>query len=250
MGISLGIKPGTLLLSATLLVTSLVIGGLIITNNQKAGVSLPQLNQPSPPPKSSTSQPSRDQGLLENVRPVSSNDHILGNLGAEIKIVEYSDLECPFCQAFHPILKRVFEEYSQNQQVAWIFRHFPLEGSHPRARKAAEATECAASLGGNEKFWAYVNRLFETAPASLDPKKLVDHAHALDLNREDFQKCLASGEFSARVQTDLDNAYVSGGSRTPYSILVAKNGQKVPINGQVEYEQLKVVVEDLLRASR
>jgi protein-disulfide isomerase len=87
-----------------------------------------------------------------SMRAVSSDDHILGNPNADVVIVEYSDTECPFCKQFHTTLRRVMDEYGKDGKVAWVYRHFPIDQLHSKARKEAEATECANELGGAEKF--------------------------------------------------------------------------------------------------
>src|SRR3989338_10777253 len=77
------------------------------------------------------------------MRPVTSDDHMLGNPKADVVIVEYSDTECPFCKQFHVTLKRVMAEYGNAGKVAWVYRTFPLVSLHSKARKEAEALECA-----------------------------------------------------------------------------------------------------------
>ena len=81
-----------------------------------------------------------------------------------MKVVEFSDLECPFCKRFHATMQQTVAAYGG--QVAWVYRHFPIDQLHSKAPKEAEATECAAELGGNDKFWAYTNRLMEVTPAN------------------------------------------------------------------------------------
>src|SRR6185436_7093141 len=90
-------------------------------------------------------------GNRVEMEPVTEKDHILGNPNAEVIMVEYSDLECPFCKEFHSTLRRVMNEYGKDGKVAWVYRHFPIDSLHPKARKEAEATECAAELGGESK---------------------------------------------------------------------------------------------------
>ena len=59
-------------------------------------------------------------------------------------------------------------------QVAWVYRHFPIDSLHSRARKEAEATECANEFGGNTVFWQYLDKIFELTPSNdgLDPAEL------------------------------------------------------------------------------
>ncbi|MBI1833580.1 MAG: thioredoxin domain-containing protein [Candidatus Andersenbacteria bacterium] len=91
-------------------------------------------------------------------RVIDDTDHARGPAGARITMLEYSDIECPYCQQFHPTLERVMEEYPND--VRWVYRHFPLEQIHPHAREAANATECAAVQG---KFWELTDYLFTEA---------------------------------------------------------------------------------------
>ncbi len=98
--------------------------------------------------------------------PVTEKDHVFGNRGAELMIVEYSDPECPFCKRFHETMAQVMSEYGKQGKVAWVYRHFPLDAIHSKARKEAEAMECAGELGGNDKFWAYLNKLMEITPSN------------------------------------------------------------------------------------
>lgn len=93
------------------------------------------------------------------IRPVSTDDHILGDINARIIIVEYSDLDCPFCKVFHATMHRVVKE--SGGDLAWVYRHYPIPQLHPNAFAKAEETECAWELGGNEAFWKYTNRVFE-----------------------------------------------------------------------------------------
>jgi len=102
--------------------------------------------------------------LTTELRPVSSDDHILGNIDAKIIIVEYSDLECPFCKVFHNTMHQVVEK--NNPNVAWVFRHYPIPQLHPKAFHEAEATECAWEQGGNKVFWKYMDKLFEVTPSN------------------------------------------------------------------------------------
>lgn len=121
-----------------------------------------------------------DQGGKADIkfRPISAADHIWGDPNAPVKIIEYSDLQCPFCQRFHPTMQQIVTEYKG--QVAWVYRHFPLEQIHPHARKEAEAAECAAELGGNNAFWVFVDALFKGTPTS-DPAELAKIATQIGL---------------------------------------------------------------------
>ncbi len=93
------------------------------------------------------------------ITPLSQKDHLNGNPNAPVKIIEYSDLECPFCKEFHETMLQVMREYGAEGQVAWVYRHFPLT-KHPQAEPDAEAAECVASLGGETAFWDFITKVF------------------------------------------------------------------------------------------
>jgi len=89
---------------------------------------------------------------------ILATDHIVGNPNAPIVIVEYSDSDCPYCQKFHTTMQEVKDTYGD--KVAWVYRHFPLDSLHPKARMEAEASECVAKLSNNETFWEYLEAMF------------------------------------------------------------------------------------------
>lgn len=179
------------------------------------------------------------------IRSITDQDHILGNPDAPVKIVEFSDTECPFCKRFHPTMKQAVDEYGKNGQVAWVYRHFPLDAIHPKARKEAEATECANELGGNDKFWAYLDRIFEVTPSNnnLDPKELPEIAAYVGLDKAKFSQCLNSGKYAQHVADDLLDAQNSGGNGTPWNIVIAPNGKKIPLSGAQPYTAVKQIIE-------
>ncbi len=187
----------------------------------------------------------KQTGDLDQMVPVSKNDHVRGNPNAPVKIVEYSDTECPFCKRFHDTMKQVMSDYGKDGKVAWVYRHFPLDQLHSKARKEAEATECAGELGGNDKFWAYLDRLMEITPANngLDLAELPKIAQYVGLNVSDFNTCLYSGKFAKKVQEHVSDAQATGGRGTPWSIVVGKDGKKYPLSGAQPLASVKQLID-------
>jgi len=186
---------------------------------------------------------------IDNIRPITDQDHILGDPNAQVMVVEFSDAECPFCKNFHPTMQQLIDEYGKDGRVAWAYRHFPLDSIHSKARKEAEAAECANELGGNTKFWAYVDRLFEVTPSNnnLDLNELPNIAEFVGLDRTRFAQCLDSGKYAQHVADDLADATNSGGNGTPYSVVIAPNGKKFAISGAQPYASVKSVVDIALQ---
>ena len=170
---------------------------------------------------------------LNKIEKLSSTDHIVGNPNtATITMMEYSDLECPFCKAFHEVAKRLLEK--NGDELAWVYRHFPLDSIHPKARKEAEAAECASELGGKQKFWEYIDLIFTTTASNnkLDPALLPQFATQLGLDKTAFEACLASGKYADRIEADFQNGVEIGISGTPTVIVSTKSGEKVNLFSQ------------------
>jgi protein-disulfide isomerase len=171
------------------------------------------------------------------------DDHILGNPKADVIIIEYSDAQCPFCQRFHETMIKVMNDYGKTGSVAWVYRHFPLDQIHPYARKAGEAMECAAEIGGNEGFWKFESALFSADTASVAPDALPALAKAAGIDAAKFSTCITSDKYAARVQKDFEDGVQIGVHGTPYSIIWnRKTNKQMPINGALPFDNVKTIL--------
>ncbi len=190
-----------------------------------------------------------------DVKDIKDTDHIRGKKDAKVVLIEYSDTECPFCKNYHLTMKKIFEEYEKNNDVAWVYRHFPISYGenplHKKAAKEAEATECAADLGGSDMFWKYIDELYAITPSNdgLELSKLPEIAVKVGLDKAKFQECLDSGKYAAKIKEEYDEALKAGAKGTPYTIikfekefipLLDSQGQGV---GAIPYDILKQVIE-------
>ncbi len=220
---------------AIVIAGALIAGAVFYTNGNTGGVAA---NGPDPQVAS---------GDLEEMRPVSADDHVRGNADAPVKIVEYSDFECPFCKRFHDTMKQVMDEYGKDGKVEWVYRHFPLDQLHPvKARKEAVATECAAELGGNDAFWKYADRFFELTPSNNQTNVdtvLPQIAKETGLDEAKFASCLASTKYDKHIEDEVQNAQATGGNGTPWSIVVGKNGKKYPLSGAQPLTAVKQLID-------
>src|SRR3989338_1358113 len=121
--------------------------------------------------------------------------HLRGSKDAPVKLVEYSDFECPYCKRHHPTLKQILAEYGD--KVSLEYKHFPLS-FHPNAQKAAEASECAGEQG---KFWEFHDAIFEDQVA-LGVTQYQQWAASTGLNTSKFNDCLDSGKYATKVQAE------------------------------------------------
>jgi len=180
------------------------------------------------------------------LNPVTSEDHIFGNPNASVFVVEFGDTECPYCKNFHQTMKRVMSEYGENGSVAWVYRHAPL---HKRAPKESEATECVAELGGNDKFWKYLDLIYTTTSGNdtLNPTELPKLAVSVGIDEKKFNDCLSSGKYSVQVLSGIEEISRAGGRGTPFSIIITRSGEKAPVEGAQPYEVVKAIIEAALK---
>ncbi len=143
---------------------------------------------------------------------------IKGNPDAMVRIVEFSDFQCPACGAAAPTVKKIMEEYGD--RVSLEYKHFPLTSIHAFAFNAAEASECANDQG---KFWEMHDILFEKQE-SLSIGSLKDYAEQIGLDTEKFNNCLDSNAKAKYVTADFNEGIGKGVDSTP-SFFV--NGKKI-----------------------
>jgi protein-disulfide isomerase len=95
-----------------------------------------------------------DQVSAVNLSPIGKDEPVQGDRQAKVVLIEFSDFQCPNCARVHETLKELVSEYGDN--IARVYRSFPLDSIHAYARSAAEASECASD---QDKFWEYADAL-------------------------------------------------------------------------------------------
>ena len=106
-------------------------------------------------PTAKSTDPNTPQAT--GVKPVDlTKDHVLGSKTARLALIEYSDMQCPFCHRVHPTLQQMMKEY--DGKIVWVYRHFPLS-FHPNAVPLATGAECANEIGGNDAFWSFTDKV-------------------------------------------------------------------------------------------
>jgi protein-disulfide isomerase len=140
---------------------------------------------------------------------VDSDDHSAGPEDAPITLVEYGDFECPYCGQAYPIVKSIQKQLGD--RIRFVFRNFPITGSHPHAEHAAEASEAAAA---QNHYWEMHDTLFENQRA-LEDRDLLEYADKLALDTNKFRMELDSGVYAADVEEDVSTGIRSGVNGTP-----------------------------------
>lgn len=160
-------------------------------------------------------------------------DHVRGDLDkAKVVLVEYSDYQCPYCSRHHPTMQALVEKYGDD--IAWVYRHFPLTSIHPQAYPAALAAECANE---QDKFWEYTDELVANQ-SSLSDSFYEELAGDLGLNVNKFTECYESEKYKSVVDGDMATARAAGVTGTPATFV---NGQL--ISGAVDQATFESLID-------
>ncbi len=199
--------------------------------------------------------------VLESGMPaVTEKDYLFGNPDASVIVVEYSDASCPFCKMLHTTVSQLMDDYGKAGKVAFVYRHFPLDEPneygqvlHPNAGNEAHAFECAGDVGGNAKYFEYINKFYNETPSvtgsspdGFDQTQLPVLAKSIGLDENKFKDCMSSGKFKEKIEEEYQGGLYAGVAGTPFLFVVTKSGKSVPINGAQPMNVIKAVIDKLL----
>src|SRR5919107_1289790 len=170
--------------------------------------------------------------------PVGARDHVRGPEDAPVTLVKYGDYECPYCGQLHPVLEELRER--SGERVRFVFRHFPLDSVHPRARRAALAAEAAASQG---RFWEMHDLLYERQD-ELGEEDLRRYAAELGLDLRRFEEDLTNDNHAWRIEEDRLGGDHAGGGGTPAFFV---NGDRY--TGTIDLDGLLAAVKEAASSS-
>ncbi|MFB6344235.1 MAG: DsbA family protein [bacterium] len=193
-----------------------------------------QQNQPTIENFLDTDVPSWLQSVRKNQAKKS-----LGNPNAAVTLVEYMDVECPFC---HRYSKRVFpkivREYVRTGKIHYKIRHFPLTKTHPNAMKGAIGAECAAEQG---KFWTYKTITLNNRKY-LSPELIRAMGQIIDVpDVQQYKNCVRNNKYIERVSSDIQDGVQKGVDATPTVLIDGKS-----ITGAQAYSKYKKAIEQAL----
>lgn len=242
----------SMLMIVALVVSSFILGSLYtkVQYLEKTNGSTRTLTAQAAP--QGNTQPNQAQQPVAKapsgkIKPVIDKDHIRGNINAKLTLVEYSDLECPFCKRFHPTMQDLMKTYGD--KIRWVYRHYPLS-FHQNAQKEAEATECVAELGGNDAFWNFVDKIFEKTTSNgtgIALDQLGPLATEVGVKQSAFQSCLDSGRYTKLVQDEITDGTTGGVSGTPSTFIVDASGKNQIIVGAQPIESFKTAIDAALK---
>jgi protein-disulfide isomerase len=205
---------------------SLGIGGKSGSGTAPVAVQAPgQQQRPGRPPE--------DKAVY---RVLIDGSAVKGPGDALVTIVESSDFECPFCRRVAPTLKQIEKAYGG--KVRFVFKHNPLP-MHPRAPAAAKAAEAARAQGGDAKFWAMHDAIFEATDLSDATLEATAGKLGLDVSR--LKADMAAPATSERIERDQALMRSLGANGTPAFFI---NGRKFV--GARPLEDFKALIDEEL----
>ena len=174
--------------------------------------------------------------------------NVLGPEGAPVTIIEFTDLQCPYCARFatqtFPQLRR---NYIDTGRVRFASQDLPLP-RHAFAVPAAVAARCAGEQG---RFWEFREALF-SAQATLRDEPYSDLARKFGLDLDKFAACRSDERQTAKVLEGIDLARANGITSTPTFLIgrvVDGQFQGEKISGAQPYDVIAAKIDELLEAA-
>jgi len=178
---------------------------------------------------------------------------IRGNPAAKVTVINFDDLECPYCARMHQSLfPSTMERYKD--KVRFIYKDDPLTELHPWAMHAAVDANCLAAQSG-QAYWAFVDyvhshgqeisgneRNVANSFAALD-RIAREHGTLAKLDEGELNACITKQD-ETQVRASAKEANSLGVDGTPALFV---EGER--INGAVPEQQLWMVIDRALRAA-
>lgn len=161
-----------------------------------------------------------------------------GTLDAPVKVIEYSDFQCPGCGSYarSATAQDITKKYVETGKIQFIYHDFPLS-QHPNAIPAATAARCAADQD-SQQFWRMHDVLFGRQAewsTNADPtKRFAGYAQELGLNQGAFAQCFSSGQYTPILEQAAQAATAANVQVTP---TFAVDGKLVTLNQGSELQQ-------------
>jgi formate-nitrite transporter family protein len=196
----------------------------------------------TPPPSATGNTPRPNVPSL--VAPGAEPPHTMGPATAPVKLEEFGDFECPPCGQFHPILKKMHDEFGDRLQIT--FREFPLTAMHPHAVSAASAAEAAGLQG---KFWEMHHMLYDnqkTWHEQFDVRPTFeDYAKQIGIDVERFKREINGDLVARRITEDGKRARSFNVGGTPTLFM---NGREMPFDTIINEDKFRAAIKQELES--
>ena len=224
-----------------LLVGIAALGGYMYLSGQGTATFNPAIHVNTPAPRA---------------HPQASGN-TLGAANAPVKITEYADFQCPYCEQYwRDTEPQIVAAYVQTGKVQYTYRSAGnlvssnIGSGNVESQDAAMAAYCA---GDQNKFWEYHDALYSNVlgegAGSFTDERLKAIAHSLGLDSNQFGACYDGKTYAARATQDLQDANKQGFQGTPFFVITyTLNGQTQTktIDGAYPFSQFQQVIDAAL----
>lgn len=230
-----------LLVPLSILLSGIIVALAILVSNNK--IALPLLNQP-PVPLPQPAIETQKEAAPPSLNIDLGTNSPWGNPQAKVKIVEFGDFQCPYCEQFFKVIEpQIRKDFLEKGTAVLAYRDLIIiDNFVPQGHESKDAALAARCAGEQNQFWAYHDKLFENQKGenvgSFKVANLKKFAVDLKLNATQFNQCLEKRKYDAQVQADTTTAVSYGVGGTP----------TIFINGQFfkewnNYPALKTFIE-------
>jgi protein-disulfide isomerase len=123
-----------------------------------------------------------------------------GSYQNNLRVIYFTDFQCPACKSFNPVFNQVKADYSD--RVEFVYKHNPLD-IHPFADEAAYSVQAVAAQD-EEKAMDYIDLIFDNQD-ELSNSNLEVWASQIDIDQEKWKQDRGSSEIKNIVRTDLED---------------------------------------------
>lgn len=188
---------------------------------------------PPPPPAPLSEEEQLKQQLNDKVEVDIGNTPFRGSRNAKIKIVVFSDFQCPFSKRGALTVQALMQKYGNN--IMFVHKNLPL----PFHNEAMPSAKAALAAGKQGKFYEYHDKLYEYQD-KLGEETYIQIAKELGLNLNRFNGDRNGKEIEDQIKADTEQANRLGYNGTPGFAL---NG--VRINGAYPIEHFEKIINAL-----
>lgn len=191
-----------------------------------------------------------------NPRP-QTDKNSMGDPNAPVKIVEFSDYQCPFCERFSTDTEpSLIESYISTGKVHFTYRstgNWVSQNINSGLTESEDAAEAAYCAGDQGKYWEMHDMIFGNVlgedVGSFTDRRLSAIAEKTGLDMTQYEECYSSNKYRDAVVKDGQDALAAGVQGTPSFVLTYTNASGEEVTELIEGAQPFSVFQEKIEAA-
>lgn len=172
------------------------------------------------------------------------NEHLYGAPDARFTLIEFSDMECPYCKRYYSTPKLIVDASKGEVNLNW--KHLPLSFHNPAARNEALASECIAQEYGNRAFWVFIDEIFKASKGNGQGAPLMEIARKVGAEPTKLQECVYQEKTAILLDSHARYAAQNGITGTPALLIVDNlNRQVQKLEGAQPVQAIAAVIRKM-----